>query len=122
MIWGVWHLPAHFLGNPGMPIAPELLYIVFTCCLSVLLSWVTLRSGSAWPAAVGHGISNNTLAFPMYSLKGPANALLGPAGGLIGGIGYFALTLVLLLNRRAFAGEQEARPESVPAVAITSPG
>jgi len=95
---------------------------VFTCCLSVLLSWVTLRSGSVWPSAVGHGTHNCAQAVPMFSLKGAPNPLLGPSGGLIGGIGYLVLALVLLFSRRALAGEQETRPESVPAVAITSPG
>jgi membrane protease YdiL (CAAX protease family) len=122
VIWGVWHVPSHLLGNPEPAIAPELLYIVSTCCMSVLLSWFTLRSGSVWPAAIGHGTGNNAQAFPKLSLKGTPNALLGPAGGLIGGIGYIALALVLLFSRRAFTGEQETRAESVPAAAIASPG
>ena len=116
LIWGVWHLPAHFLYTPGTTLLPELLFIVATCCLSVLLCWVTLRSGSVWPAAVGHGAHNNALAFPIFSLKGPASPLLGPAGGLIGGIGYLALALVLLFSRSAFAGKEVAGPEKEPAV------
>jgi len=116
-IWGVWHLPAHFLFTPGTAVLPELLFILSTCCLSVLLCWVTLRSGSVWPAAVGHGTANNALAFPIFSLKGPANPLLGPAGGLIGGLGTLILALILLVSRRAFAAQVDAGPQKEPAVA-----
>jgi membrane protease YdiL (CAAX protease family) len=117
VIWGVWHIPAHILFSPGTNIVTELLYIVSTCCMSVFLCWVTLRSGSVWPAAVGHGMFNNAIAFPMYSLKGPANALLGSAGGLIGGIGYIAVALVIFFNRKAFARRKEVGLEKVNAVA-----
>jgi len=85
---------------------------VSICSLSVLLSWVTLRSGSVWPAAVGHGAHNLAINLPNLSVKGPANLLLGPGpGGLIGSIGYVILALVLLFNRRAFAGGREAGSE-----------
>jgi membrane protease YdiL (CAAX protease family) len=96
---------------------------VSVCALSVLLCWVTLRSGSVWPASIGHGFVNGTSALPGLLLKGPANPLLGPGlPGLVGMLGYLALALVLLFSRKAFAGEKEARSERVPAVAITNPG
>ena len=118
VIWGVWHLPGQFLFDPGMTILQGLLYVVSTCWLSVLLSWVTLRSGSVWPAAIGHSAHNQALVLPMFSLKGPANLLLGPyPSGLIGGIGYTILALVLFTSRKAFAGEKEASSEGELAVA-----
>lgn len=116
VIWWLWHLPGRIMFNPEFSIVPELVSIVVLCSLSLMLSWVTLRSGSMWPAAVGHAAHNNSLAYPMYSLKGPANLLLGPAGGLIGSIGYFVLGLVMFFNRKAFAGETAAQPESAPVV------
>jgi membrane protease YdiL (CAAX protease family) len=127
VIWGVWHWPWVFLSmkyTPGQPILYPLVYLVSTCSLSVLLSWVTLRSGSVWPAAVGHGLLRLYAGLVgFYMLKGPANMLLGPgADGLIGGMGYLVLALVLLFSRKAFAGEQEAHPERAPAVAIANPG
>jgi membrane protease YdiL (CAAX protease family) len=120
VIWGVWHWPLFFIGmkyDPGVPILFPLVYLVSTCSLSVLLSWATLRSGSVWPAAVGHGTINATASLMGYMLKGPAIPLVGPQpGGLIGVLGYLALALVLLFNRRAFAGEQEAGSGRVRAV------
>ncbi len=72
--------------------------------MSVILSWATLRSGSVWPAAIGHGAINGTAALAGFLLKGPASPLLGPAPtGLIGGLAYVILALGLFFNRKAFA-------------------
>jgi membrane protease YdiL (CAAX protease family) len=119
VVHGVWHWPLFFLGAMyGFPYPNLLLYLIFTCSLSVLLSWGTLRSGSVWPASVGHGAVNATAGLAGYLLKGPANPLLGPLPtGLIGGLGFVALALVLLFSRRAFAVEKVAGPEKERAVA-----
>lgn len=121
VIWGVWHWPGLFLAmrsDPEMPILYPVVYTVFTCLLSVLLTWITLCSGSVWPAAIGHGTHNLSVALPGYLLKGPVNLLLGPApGSLIGGMGYLALALVLWFSHRAFARKEEAGSDSVRAVA-----
>jgi membrane protease YdiL (CAAX protease family) len=120
LIWGVWHWPEFLMGlrlTPDFPLLYLLVYPVSTICMSVLLCWVTLRSGSVWPASIGHGFISGTSALSMMPLKGPANMLIGPGpGGLIGMLGYLALALVLLFNRKAFAGETESRLEGVPAV------
>jgi hypothetical protein len=85
-----------------------LVYLVLTCSLSVLLCWGALRSGSVWPAAVGHGTLNATSVLPAYLQQGPALPLLGPAPtGLIGGLGYLLLALALLFSRKALAVEKE---------------
>ena len=104
LIHGVWHWPLFFLSTPfdsGSAFPFPLVYIVFTCSMSVLLSWGALRSGSVWPATIGHGAINGTSALAGYLLKGPALPLLGPAPtGLIGGMGYLILALVLLFRRQ----------------------
>jgi membrane protease YdiL (CAAX protease family) len=111
VIWGLWHWPGHLIAmklDPETPILLPLVTLVSICSLSVFLSWVTLRSGSVWPAAIGHGMFNAAILLPMNLLKGPANLLLGPqSSGLIGGMGYLALALVLFFSRRAFAGEKK---------------
>lgn len=112
LIHGVWHWPLFFLAtklDPGSGFPFPLVYLVFTCSMSVLLSWGTLRTNSVWPAAIGHGTVNGTSALAGYLLKGPAFALLGPAPtGLIGGLGYILVALALLFSRKAFAGRQDA--------------
>lgn len=119
LIHGVWHWPLFFLStklDPGSAFPFPLVYIVFTCSMSVLLTWVTLRSSSVWPAALGHGAVNATSALPGFLLKGSALPLLGPAPtGLISGLGYLLLALALLFNRQAFAGQKEADGERATA-------
>jgi membrane protease YdiL (CAAX protease family) len=117
LIWGVWHWPLYLMGlrlTPDFPLLYLLVYPVSTCCMSVLLCWVTLRSGSVWPASIGHGLINGTAGIPMMLLKGPDKMLLGPGpGGAIGMLGYLALALVLLIHRRAFTGGgQTGSPEA----------
>lgn len=113
LIHGIWHWPLFFLStrlDSGSAFPFPLVYLVFTCSMSILLSWATLRSGSVWPAAIGHGAINGTAALAGFLLKGPALPLLGPAPtGLIGGLGYLVLALVLLFNRKAFAQDAFAR-------------
>jgi uncharacterized protein len=127
VIWGVWHWPGQFLTmklDPTMPLVFPLVYLVSTCSLSVLLCWLTVRSGSIWPASIGHGVINQISVLPKLLMKGPAVLLLGPgSSGLIGGLGYLMLALVLLLSRDAFTGEEKwAGPEMAQAAAITHPG
>jgi len=120
VIHGVWHWPLILMSMrfvPGVTILTPLVYLVYICALSVLLSWVALRSRSAWPAALGHGAANAASTLPGLLLKGQAISLIGPdPTGLIGGVGYTILALVLLFNRRAFVEEKEVRPESARAV------
>jgi membrane protease YdiL (CAAX protease family) len=112
LIHGVWHWPLFFLStklDPGSAFPFPLVYLVFTCSMSVLLSWATVRGASVWPAAIGHGAVNGTSALAGYLLKGPALPLLGPAPtGLIGGLAYLVLALALLFNRKAFEGRKAA--------------
>ncbi len=124
VVHGMWHWPFFFIGlgidntYPGAPFLFPLVYTVFACSLSVLLSWATLRSGSVWPASIGHATVLGTMSLAMSVLKGAGNPVLGPAAtGLIGGLGFVALALVLYFNRRAFAAEKEERSERAQAVA-----
>jgi membrane protease YdiL (CAAX protease family) len=117
LIHGVWHWPLFFLStklDSGSAFPFPLVYLVFTCSMSVLLSWVTLRSGSVWPAAIGHGAVNATSALAGYLLlKGTVLPILGPAPtGLIGGLGYLTLALVLLFSRATFPSRISERDET----------
>lgn len=102
LIWGVWHFPLFYLRS-AFTFPFVLIYLVFTCSASVFLSWVALRSGSVWPASIGHGMVNGTSVFPTLLSNATANPLLGPGPtGLIGMLGYVILALVLLFNRKTF--------------------
>jgi uncharacterized protein len=117
LVWGVWHYPLFFLGS-ALTVPFALIYVVYTCSASVLLSWVALRSGSVWPASIAHGMLNGTSVFPTLLANATANPLFGPGPtGLVGMLGYMILALVLLLNPKAFAGRNETRTEQVRSVA-----
>ena len=106
LVWGVWHFPLFYLGS-SLNFPFVLIYVVYTCSASVLLSWVTLRSGSVWPASIGHGMLNATSAFPLLMSKASANPLLGPGPtSLIGMLGYVILALVLLFSTKSFNGSE----------------
>ena len=115
LVHGVWHWPLILMTaslTPGFTFLIPLAYLVFTCSLSVLLSWAALRSGSVWPAALGHGTVNAVSALPGFLLNGSAVPLMGPdPTGLIGGIGYILLALVLFFNPAAFTGRKAVSPE-----------
>ncbi len=115
LIHGVWHLPLLLMTAslvPAVTLLTPLVYLVLTCSLSILLSWVTLRSGTVWPAAVGHGAVNATSTLPGFLLKGSSIPLIGPdITGLIGGVGYTILALILFFIPKAFAKDKEAGPE-----------
>lgn len=100
LIHGIWHFPLLIMTSsitPGVSALSLLVYLIFTSSLSILLSWGTLKSGSVWPAAVGHATTSTTSGLPAYLLAGQANPILGPdPSGLIGGIGYLILALILL--------------------------
>jgi membrane protease YdiL (CAAX protease family) len=126
LVWGVWHWPLMIMAasiDPGQHILTPLVYLISTCSFSVLLCWVTLRSSSVWPAAIGHGTINATSGLAGYLLKGQAMPLLGPGStGLIGVLGFLAMALVLLLHRRAFARGKAAGLETVQAEIVANRG
>jgi uncharacterized protein len=115
LIWGIWHWPLFFMSmriDASTRLLFPLVYLLSACALSVILSWVTLRSGSVWPAAVGHGAINAFTGLAALTLVGPPNSLLGPlTGSLIGSVGVFILALVVYFNRKAFASRSTARLE-----------
>ena len=102
LIWGVWHWPLIFMGYeygfqyPGFPWLGPILFLWITFCFGVFLSWVTLRSGSIWPAVIGHAAINGIAALSVLAVKGSPDPLLGPLPvGIIGSLGYAVIALTL---------------------------
>ena len=108
VIWGVWHWPIIAMGHnyglnyPGAPWLGMLAMVWFTLGCGTLLGWAALRSGSVWPAVIGHGAINGIAALGALLVQGQPSPLLGPtAVGIIGSIGFAAVALVIFLNPRA---------------------
>ena len=97
VIWSVWHWPIIAMGHnygfdyPGAPWTGFLAMTVFTVSIGGLLGWSAERTGSALPAALGHGAINATASLGALFLATGAepSSLLGPfATGLGGGVGF----------------------------------
>ena len=61
LIWAVWHFPLILFGDyrGGAPVAYSMLcFTVMVVGISYLFAWITLRSGSVWPAVLLHGSHN----------------------------------------------------------------
>jgi membrane protease YdiL (CAAX protease family) len=119
VIHGAWHWPIIFMGYEyglgywGAPVVGPLLFLLFTVSLSAFLAWVTLRSGSVWPAAVGHAAINASALMMVFYNTGEADALIGPAPvGIVGFLGYAGLALIIFLNPRALAPISTKEPLS----------
>jgi membrane protease YdiL (CAAX protease family) len=96
-LWAGWHLPTFFLQTTPQAHFPFPAYVVYTCALSVLLTWLAFRTrGSVFVATVFHGAVNalglsndaltpetrNVLMAAAYAVA--ALVVAGAAGGHLG--------------------------------------
>ena len=64
IIWGLWHAPLTCVGHnfdtdyPGFPYVGIILMCLYCILLGGILTYVTERTGSVWPAAFLHGVNN----------------------------------------------------------------
>ncbi|MEA5388170.1 CPBP family intramembrane glutamic endopeptidase [Haloarculaceae archaeon H-GB2-1] len=103
LVWGVWHWPLiamgyeYGFGYPGAPWAGPLVFLVFTVSVGTVLAWLTVGSGSVWPATLAHGAVNAVAGIGVAFVHGSPNPLLGPLPiGLVGGLPWLAVAVVLL--------------------------
>lgn len=105
VIWGLWHTPLIILGHnygtgyPGFPYLGILAMCIFCVVIGIILSYVTMKTGSCIPAAMGHGTLNGLASAGILftSLENPYNVFLGPMPvGLIGGAGFIFTAAWLL--------------------------
>ena len=117
IIWAIWHWPSIFMGAQylfgywGQPVVGPLLFVWYLLPVSTVYGWLTLRSGSVWPAAIAHGVNNACATLMFWFLRPPLDILIGPsAGGIVGSLGWFVLALPIFLIPGALA-----QPASVTA-------
>jgi len=109
-IWAIWHWPFVFMGYEywfnywGAPVVGPLLWLVIVFFLGTFLTWITLRSGSIWPAAIGHGVINAEASLMLFFTRGEPDYLIGPSPvGLVGSFGYAILAFLIFFHPRALA-------------------
>lgn len=104
LIWGLWHAPLIAMGHnygteyAGAPWLGIAMMCLFCFALGTLFTWWCERSGSVWPAVIGHGAVNGFAAAPMYFIADNNHAILGPTGaGLIGGSALIIAAIVVII-------------------------
>ena len=105
VIWGVWHWPIILMGHnygldyPGAPFLGPLAMVWFCMVIGIFLGWVTLKSGSVWPAVIGHAAINGIAGIGMIFTQGTPNPILGPLPvGIIGGLGFTLVALLIFFS------------------------
>lgn len=64
IIWGVWHFPINMAGHNfgtgywGEPWTGFLAFTLFTIFMNAILTYLTKKTGSVWPAAFAHAVNN----------------------------------------------------------------
>lgn len=74
VIWGGWHTPLLLLGHnyPQLPGWLSVIFMIVFCTLiGAVLAWLTIRTNSVWPAALGHSTINATAALPLLFSASP---------------------------------------------------
>lgn len=113
LIWGLWHTPIMLLGHnyPHLPGWQAVVFMVIFCTLiGGVLAWLSIRTNSVWPAALGHSTVNAIGGLPLLFSAEPT---FNPANvGITGTTGWIltALTLAVLLMTKSF------KPATVPAI------
>lgn len=113
VIWAAWHMPlmiaADYHGE-GTPVAYSLIcFAAMIVALSFLMAWLTLKSGSFWPAAVLHA-SHNLFVQQVFDAatvnRGATNYLTGEFGiGLVVTVSLAAIILTRRDRRRLANGD-----------------
>ncbi|MEO8618846.1 MAG: CPBP family intramembrane glutamic endopeptidase [Sphingomicrobium sp.] len=61
-IWAAWHMPLLFAADyhgQGTPILYSMAcFVAMVLAISIIMAWITLKSGSLWPAAMLHAAHN----------------------------------------------------------------
>lgn len=83
IIWGLWHAPLTCAGHnfgtdyPGFPYLGILIMCIDCTFMGMMLTYVSVKSGSIWPAAIMHAVNNaNPSILKSFFDTEKANALM----------------------------------------------
>lgn len=116
VVWGLWHSPLILIGyNFGYTDWRGVALMVGGCVAwGALLAWARLRSGSVWPAAIGHGALNASAGVVMlFAAAGekPDMGVVGPLGMVAWAV--IAVVVVVLVLTGQFGREPQLAPRRV---------
>ncbi len=120
-IWGLWHSPVILLGyNFGRTDLTGVLIMTAACTVwGVFFGWMRLRSGSVWPAALGHGSLNASAGAVILLAHADQTfdmALAGPLGAA--GMIVAAIAAAIIVA----TGQLKKQPELAPKRAAAAAG
>ena len=75
IIWGMWHWPLTYVGHNfgmeyfGYPFTGFAAMCVMCIFMGIILTFVTYKSGSIWPAAILHAINNASPSVLQYFIN-----------------------------------------------------
>ena len=75
IIWGLWHAPLTCVGHnfgmdyPGFPYVGIILMCLMCTALGTILTYVTIKTGSIWPAAFMHAVNNSVPSVLLLFMK-----------------------------------------------------
>lgn len=75
ILWGVWHWPLTFAGHNfgrnywGYPFSGFAAMCVMCIFIGIILTYLTYRSGSIWPATILHAVNNSTPSIIQYYIN-----------------------------------------------------
>lgn len=100
VIWGLWHAPLTCVGHnfgtdyPGFPYLGIVLMCIDCTLMGIMLTYITVKSGSIWPAAIMHAINNaNPSILALFTNTEKGTGLL--ANPIFGYFLYFIPTTVI---------------------------
>ena len=103
--WGIAHLPLIFLGfnysleNIGAPWSNMLMMIIVCMTLSIICSYVMVKSNNVMYCAIIHGVVNVIGEIPVFLSVSQQSGLLGPnPTGLIGISGLIVCAIILFIR------------------------
>ena len=112
-IWGIWHAPIivtghnYGVGYPGYPWTGIGAMCLFCIVAGVLLSHITLKTKSCWPAVLAHGALNGTASIGALFLADPMayDRFVGPVPtGIIGASAYIVVAIWIVWRMRRVRG------------------
>lgn len=122
VLWGIVHAPlvyfgVNYAGNyVGSPWTGMLMMIVFATSVGILLSYLTWKTKSIFPACICHGAINAIREAPLFICSSNYSALLGPKpSGLLGMVGFIVLGIGLMVAMKSekYDEEEKSRNEGI---------
>lgn len=100
LIWGAWHWPVILMGHnyPDHPLLGAVLFLGYTTCLGIVLSYALLKSGSIILAAFLHALNNTALFVIQFLGFKPFDTVFSFGLGIYGVATMAIIALLLLID------------------------